>query len=152
MKQHITPQQLSQLSNKRKERLREWWKYHKKRGDLFSITDEGYRNPLSENTEEIYIVDGWDSNFEKEIFKEKHIKNLLPLLSIGQMIELLNNYNINVQISDTENSLISLTDNARWLIHNTTIIKSLNKLYTDGGTGELCDALWSACVEILNRE
>lgn len=73
-------------------------------------------------------------------------------LSIGQMIELLNNYNINVQISDTENSLISLTDNARWLVHDATIIKSLNKLYTDGGTGELCDALWSACVEVLNGE
>jgi len=77
VKQRITIDDLNQLTNEQKEKLREWWK--PERGDLYiynksSLRDEGW---------EIYQVLKEDTpNLLKEM-------KAYPLLSIGQMIEIL---------------------------------------------------------------
>lgn len=67
MKQHITPEQLNELSKEGKKKLRTWWKPQV--GDVYLSED---------NTIEVIFC------CEDEIEEE-----VLPLLSIGQMIEYL---------------------------------------------------------------
>lgn len=64
MKQHITPEQLNELSEKGRERLRKWWK-----PDFDTITY-------------------YDAKTDKKV-KSEPLTEHLPLLSIGQMIEFL---------------------------------------------------------------
>ena len=71
MKQNITEKQLNELSEKGKKRLRKWWK--PKTGD-FMISD------LSDGSKSVGFV------VQSELVGGTD----LPLLSIGQMIEYLN--------------------------------------------------------------
>ena len=66
MKQHITPEQLNELSDKSKDKLRKWWK-----PEVGDINQDGHA----------YVV-----SHKSELFKKTKD---LPLLSIGQMIEFL---------------------------------------------------------------
>lgn len=70
MKQHITVEQLNELSDKGKERLRAWWK--PQAGDLATAEGDGYRAVL------VY-------NFSVNTIKQAQY----PLLSVGQMMEFL---------------------------------------------------------------
>ena len=82
MKQHITPKQLNELSEKGRERLRKWAYYEGQRSrgcDLF--TDGKYANTIQGST-----------NFDVD----KHY----PLLSIGQMIEFLVDGCIHLPLND----------------------------------------------------
>ena len=69
MKQHITVEQLIELSKEQRQRLKEWWK--PQNHDVFIYGHHSEINQIH--------------NVEKFLGKE----NALPLLSIGQMIELL---------------------------------------------------------------
>src|SRR5258708_10141817 len=125
MKQHITTSDLDQLTEKGKERLREWWK--PKKGDK-AISNTEYEAFIGER-------EGYEDEFNIESAK-------YPLLSIGQMIEFLDdNFDHNGFLGDYWD--ISVTEKG-WSI-----------LYKEGGDKianvNLCDALWSACVEILNK-
>lgn len=77
MKQHITIEQLNELSEKDKKRLVEWWQ--PKEGDIFvcDLTGEYVCNYFSQDR--IY--------HDSEYWESK--ESSFPLLSIGQMIEFL---------------------------------------------------------------
>lgn len=121
MKQHITPKQLNELSEKGKERLRKWWK--PKRGDWFYTHNAG---------KVALITKGMKTKSNRFFLNRKD--RLSPLLSIGQMIEFLD-------------------DRDEW---------SMEKIFTwsidldrDDGIKdvydlvELVDSLWEACKKVL---
>ena len=106
MKLHIDQTQLNELSEKGKKKLRKWWKPKK--------DDKAY---------------SW--------WKDKHnvdnprLTKPLPLLSIGQMIEFLED---------------------DWWEKLTQIIGYGNDAYVDGDKNkDLADALWEAVKEVLNE-
>lgn len=122
MKQHITADQLNELSPKAKEKLREWWKP--------DISDLLYRPDNPEGLQEIMGFIG-EAPIKKECY---------PLLSIGQMIEFLD-----------ENGRL-------WIEQEEEIDEDIPKKYRvqsrqhEYWSTELCDALWQACEEILEKE
>lgn len=139
MKQNITPQQLSQLSDKGIERLREWWKPNN--FDLFY--------DIEDTTHDIVTPENID--------KLKDWKDIYPLLSIGQMIELLEDEWMRICVFN-KSILPIYYRKGSWSIEKLCIKHEYFPCYEQGCTNntdssrELCDTLWSACVEILNRE
>jgi len=127
MKQHVTVKQLNELSEKGKKKLRKWWK--PKRGDKFSNlswSDEVFYGELSSSTEaESYEPDKVYFKGSEGEGKEQD----LPLLSIGQMIEFLE-----------ENK-------EDWINH---IVISWEKRVRLG-KNYICSALWQATKEILEK-
>ena len=125
MKQNITPEQLNELSDKGKEKLRKWW--IPRRGDIVYGNSPVEENRLislvAENVDEKGISDNESYVW---IPKEKG----LPLLSIGQMIEFLD---------EDADSLMNMGDH--WIVYDRKN-DSLFKV-------ELADALWEACKEVL---
>ena len=121
MKQRIEAIQLNELSDAQKQRLRELWETQI--GDWYIVGSNGPFVVI-----DAVIVKSWDKS--------------LPLLSIGQMIEMLSE--ILLDISIVPKSL--LTDKKLWSItitfRKTTFMKSFEEI-------ELCDALWQAVKEIL---
>jgi hypothetical protein len=104
MKQHITPDQLNELSEKGKRRLIQWYNL-KKIDDLKNKTGDAPKTPL---------------------------------LSIGQMIEFLE--------ETTKYQLHILRRTVDWkIIHG-------KQQYGKVLGGELCDALWEAVKEVLDDQ
>lgn len=96
MKQTITPEQLSQLTDKGKERLINYW---------------------STRADDLYE------------------RGLLPqYFSIGNMIEFLSSQSSSPDINISKGHTFTLNSGSVYTID------------------KLCDKLWSACVEVLNRE
>src|SRR5690554_4691823 len=92
MKQHITIEQLNELSDKAKEKLREWWKPEE--GDLVIFLQDN--NHFDKETFVVgtgtFLTDkGWGVNYEDQAGLMPK-ENVYPLLSIGQMIEFLPNF------------------------------------------------------------
>ena len=101
MRQRITIEQLQQLSPEQQERLREWWEPTE--GDCFVLLDTRDKNVYGELTEnkELQRPQFFGSHEEEGtvcdiLFSRTHEygivtpeSNCLPLLSIGQCIELL---------------------------------------------------------------
>jgi len=114
MKQHITSKQLNELSDKGKERLREW------------CEDKKYGK---EKIEELKWQGG----------DIRHWK--IPLLSIGQMIEFLD--------EKGEYLLLDLNKDHLWCnaTNHTTIHSGIGNINIFDI--ELCDALWEAVKEVL---
>ncbi|MFB0847322.1 hypothetical protein [Paenibacillus oleatilyticus] len=106
MKQRITIEQLNELTDEQKERLQEWWSLSRQPGDIH-INSAGYVDIINK-------------------YGDKPLDNTIPLLSIGQMIELT-----------SETTMIKF--NGGWGIGEDAI------KYHD----ELCDALWEAVKEVL---
>lgn len=146
MKQYIDVEQLNELSDKAKERLREWWK--PKDGDLYAhFIDKDFKmyglhiyQGSTSKSELWHIMDGTDPD------SFARTQGSYPLLSIGQMIE-----------------LIDENDVGEWGIHNQagdgwTI--SSNNLYApqyyipQHGTDSdsVCDCLWEAVKYILEND
>jgi hypothetical protein len=127
VKQCITPEQLNELSDDQKERLREWWKPQK--GDWFvACGDIEIAGSFICGTIDSYNQAGWC--YEK--------KDCLPLLSIGQCIELLgakllhiNHYHKQWQVS--------------FLREQKEEELFITELYAD----DPIDALWQAVKEVL---
>ncbi len=116
MKQHITPDDLAQLTEEQKEKLRLYWsKENRVIGDLyFHETDEN--KEIRVNTKTVF----------------NPFNDYLPLLSIGQMIDILHN-NVNVSFFDRKPGPV-------W-----SVMKD-NVWFDDK---ELVDSLWSAVKSIL---
>jgi hypothetical protein len=111
MKQRISIEQLQELTEEQQHRLREWWK--PEFGDMLVMPPHTT----------IEVID-------EELFKILQRVKLdynpaLPLLSIGQLIELLNGLDLD---GETEQSI---NDGIMWINDN------------------LCDALWSAVKKVL---
>lgn len=104
MKQHITEEQLNELSEKGKERLRKWWK--PKEYDLY-MNEEGEVSSVWCCEDDVTSTD-------------------MPLLSIGQMIEFLNEYG--------------------------EIYLGTVKIITWEPTQELFDVLWQSVKEVLEKK
>ena len=123
MKQHITVEQLNELSEKGKEKLRKWWKPIV--GDWFD--DDGYMRIIPDDeTKGAFVLNSFHT----------------PLLSIGQMIEFLdfgNDFSIEYEES-----------NDSWRIY-WGLPKKQYKSGNPYGDSELCDSLWEACREILDK-
>jgi hypothetical protein len=118
MKQHITVEQLEQLTQKGTKRLNTWWK--PERGDVVHIWDDNIDGYIEYDGKKA----GYMVNARTVVGYQKK-EDLLPLLSIGQMIEFL--------IEDHPNGFEDF-------------------LFTREFHGNLCDQLWSACKEVLERE
>lgn len=139
MKQHITDEQLGELSNKGKNRLRKWWK--PKHGDLYypigrfhlgmdikKIEESAkIRKKILGTREILDIVD--------KLHPSKIEKDSMPLLSIGQMIEFLEHKGGNFQIFHNIRSDNQICD---WIVRGHK-------------SQELCDALWEAVKEVLEE-
>lgn len=123
MKQHITPEQLAELTPAQREALREWWRPAE--GDMFYIKHgvTGVIHLLPICTPPIMWV-GNDPGYE---FRKAES---LPLLSIGQCIEYLEDKRI-----DWPGELFFL--------------KSPIGIVRKDYNGELIDALWTEIKAVL---
>ena len=172
MKQHITVEQLNELSEKGKKRLQKWWK--PKNGDFVVFkqinaqeeflltgiddnhasmlwfcpsepTDSSYasgKSKIVENEYAVAIVDGNNDEYA-EYHKYSEIKNILPLLSIGQMIEFLDEHY-------KWKKYFSMTHHGLWSIIDGSYTQPLEGRCA-WGKGELCDALWIGVKEVLEK-
>lgn len=163
MKQHITVEQLNELSEKGKERLREYWV--PKKGDLFFIDGEilavaftgiekNYKEyfdyirngakridllirpetPLTVFTDEGMPTSEF-ATLQKMTLVSYFAYELLPLLSIGQMIQILDES------------------------YKTNWIEMVSKRYSVSNSkadyedyDELVDALWDAIKDVLEKD
>jgi hypothetical protein len=133
MKRRIEPDQVKELTPGQQERLRELWKPEK--GDVI----------LKENSE--WVIDNiGDGLFDDVIVSQdytfgevRHDKtDCLPLLDIGQMMELL----------ESKDECLNITKLV--LIDKWGYEIRLRQLHYYGfSTGELCDALWGAVKAVL---
>lgn len=119
MQQNITVEQLNKLSKKGKKRLREWWK----------------PNDIDLSYSSLFGVRIYASFFNKndiEImkFSKKNDREIYPLLSIGQLIEFLIEYEQKKYGS------------AMYLLEEYSGVED-----EDG----LCDALWESVKEVLEK-
>ena len=134
MKQHITPEQLQELTEEQKERLREWWVVRE--GDRFFAKGkwEDIAGESAPGCVESYDFDGesWDK------------KDCLPLLSVGQCIELL-------EEKDPGSWAMNRSKSGGWYITSSNLYGPKYHIITDGGKDfvELIDALWQAVKEVL---
>lgn len=129
MKQNITIEQLNELTDKGKERLRKWWRPEE--GDLY--INENSTPPYNEK---IQVCAEWDGDDCYHELFPKNKENTFPLLSIGQLIEFLEEFR-------SKGYYFEIINKDIWEI-------SLNnKTYV---SSELVDALWQSVREILNKE
>lgn len=172
MKQHIAPEQLNELTEEQKERLREWWE--PKEGDCVYIPKgikygDGYGSWCEFGgweQEEIHFIGSIERITEESIEKENKqpcflipeyandnyfeipIRSCFPLLSIGQMIEFLMDSN---EISSGIDSIYGSKMDGKQKFH----VNGFSRKYgerakaIDGDSEELCDALWQAVKEVL---
>ena len=113
MKQHITPRQLKELRPAQLKKLKLWWESHCQIGDIFTSASKGYP------ADRIFAWDG-----------RKPFDSAAPLLSVGQMIEILD-----YRLTDINSSC------SGW-----TVLIFLNPKCDEWGfvKDELIDALWEA--------
>lgn len=76
MKQRISSDQLQELAPEQQEKLRGWWNVHRQEGDWYAYS----KNEEMIVCDECRLEHGYDDNCYDEY---------LPLLSIGQLIQLL---------------------------------------------------------------
>lgn len=111
MKQRITIEQLNTLTDAQKKRLREWWK--PQTGDFFQHES------------------GWDITTQRLVPDDSD----LPLLSIGQMIDIIKKQKRRVSITTYESGWEAIARNGD------KAIASIKE--------ELSDALWVIVKDII---
>jgi|GEM_PF-1410294 len=114
MKQRITVSQLQELTQEQQDYLRLWWSERQQQGDVFICLGNDFLNGKQ------FAWDGHNKPFNMSI----------PLLNIGQMIEIL------LGCSCINCALKMLDERIR------------NKIYGNYGM-EFCDALWEVTKEYL---
>lgn len=127
MKQHITVKQLQELSKKACMRLNNWYYDKRKKGDLVI-----YFHPIN-------------GNLDPQIFGVSAMQgDPAPLLSIGRMIEFLQDYSLNFWIYyDRNPDLFTLT------LGKNPYPKDLS---LEKQSPELCDLLWDQVKNELEKE
>lgn len=145
MKQHISLQGLDQLTPAGKERLRAWYEkssYYPEYGDsVINVYIPEIKQSHHGLADQRMIDD--EGN---ELKKAYHYDELLPLLSIGQMIDFLDE-KLFADNFDWGSMEILRASDGGWAFYD-----YLSQKYISPHNPELCDALWSACVELLNKE
>lgn len=138
MKIRIEPAQLNEFSPGQKEALRKWWKPAEFNvvfadPDIVFVTDGTYRGNILEIAITQQLdgeLDGGQASFKKS--------ECLPILSIGQMIEMLEN---EAKARGWDYWEIEKRDNGKWL-PKANFLPWIEK-------EELCDALFMAVKAIL---
>lgn len=140
MKQRITVEQLNELTEEQKEKLREWWKPQD--GDFFAR--RRYHVPDDSPIDE-YCIGGLefvDSGGADTFHAED---GDIPLLSIGQMIELIKEHDAirycNLMVT-LHTPLIVIPHNAKDQKYADIVTEMLKQI-------ELIDALWDAVKQAL---
>lgn len=130
MKQRITAEDLQQLTDAQKQKLREWWK-----PEMGDMCINGNIIILFKHGCSYFGVNiAWNNDYNYNYPSLEMVKKYcLPLLSIGQMIELLLERYGNSQCDICCQNTLSYVNNGNSLMHNR----------------ELCDALWEAVKQIL---
>lgn len=157
MKQHITTDQLNELSDKGEERLREWWRKNHNPGDMIysfeEISDENRYSPIHfymfpDDHKDIDTATIKSGFYGAGGFRENEVihssirfrnETWIPLLSIGQMIEFLHDSKFYSSKSYIDN----------FFNFNNTI--ECDKVQIGWYGEELCDALWEAVREVLEK-
>jgi hypothetical protein len=124
MKRRITIEQLQELTEEQKQRLREWWKPNKY-DVAIDFKYDNYEFPVEQVFDDklIDFVDyGWEIPDSKK-------DDCLPLLSIGQMIELL-----------SEKSISRLSYIFQCLAYN---------IEDEEVQSDICTELWQAVKQVL---
>lgn len=129
MKQHITIEQLKELSEKGKEKLNDWWT--PKEFDIFVHFDN----------KRLYSVSAINAVEIHEIGKDVYELHM-PLLSIGQMIEFLQE-KTNTDMDTLNNKFIQ----SKVMAVNHFVVGKVYIAYKDN----LCNALWEAVKEVLEK-
>jgi hypothetical protein len=127
MKQHITVEQLSELSSIERKKLQNWWKPQP--GDKLAYIDgiDSREDWLVEYDVMWYFADA--HSLEQFITMMRDGDTILPLLSIGQMIEFLGDEVFSIEFEVD-----------MWFV----------KLqYNNYNERELADALWEAVKGVL---
>lgn len=138
MKQHVTIDQLNGLSEKGKQRLREWWRPGQ--GDIVSVHGITMSTDLPSVDGKYHKEYGWYTSTSSGTEKA------LPLLSIGQLIEFLeenDRYGVGTRNEGINDWVYCFIDNENSNYEEMEFDKS--KLRNP------CDALWSTCVEVLEK-
>ena len=147
MKQHITIDQLNELSDKGKKKLIKWWE--PKEGDKFLNWDEEvFYGELSSSTEaESYEP---DKIYFKGSAGEGKEKNL-PLLSTGQMIEFLGWLDITIYAGKQPTRYMRKKYPNKnldlWIVQDGDYENASRSF--NGNC--ICDALWEAVKEVLEK-
>lgn len=124
MKQHISVDQLNQLTESGRRKLRSWWV--PQRGDLYikeTVVINNENPILVADYHDQQCCGGDNCMYDREDHGLEIEKKHLPLLSLGQLIQFL---------EDKETTIEILTG---WRQNE-----------------DLCDRLWSAVLTILNAE
>ncbi len=136
--QHITVEQLNELTDEQKERLREWWE--PSQGDLFIWTEN-----KDKDIETLHKYDGyahenlsWHSEPPIEWIEDDK-KHALPLLSIGGCIELLQDRGV----------LLNITNIFARINRKLPGWGVFNPKEFDMRSDELIVALWQATKKVL---
>ncbi|MNJ36932.1 hypothetical protein D3C77_317370 [compost metagenome] len=130
MKKHIDLSQLFELREKQQNQLRDWWV--PQIGDLYTHNEANHYYTIEERDGYIYYH-ALGLNVPDGMEYHKHIKsNCLPLLTICQMIELLNAENKRVSI---------LSSGGEWEVFAQPEHAAIE--------AELCDALWKVVKQVL---
>ncbi|MHA1400138.1 MAG: hypothetical protein ACTSQE_07300 [Candidatus Heimdallarchaeaceae archaeon] len=138
MKQHITIEQLNNLSDKGKGKLREWWIPIE--GNIIYVEknwlgDKKGKSVLFDDVEQgdglFFLYSNMTYYPSAESINEDNVI-IWPLLSIGQMIEFLKDeINFNLDYSSLDDTWGVLTNEC------------------EEGNKELCDALWEVVKKAL---
>ena len=136
MKRRITVEQLMELTEEQKQRLREWW--NPEEGDYVQHNKYGVETiclpgPFDEECPNVYFT----TDYRIHAFKEE----CLPLLDIGQMIELLEEKKMVTESLDIKAPKGLINTYSVWYGNGDFPKKYESK--------ELCDALWQAVKQVL---
>lgn len=128
MKQRIRQSDLEQLSKEGLAKLQKLW-----RPRTYDLYLYGFS--------EFIILPGSDYTEKKD--------GMYPLVSIGQMIDFLSERLGSLYIADIDaQPYVYIEEDCRWVV---TKKVGGGMIWTDNGTHELCDALWEAVKEVLNK-
>lgn len=127
MKQRISVEQLQELTEEQKGRLREWWRPRK--GDWYYYLNIQYSHVITDSSE--YALSSYNN----------HKRDYLPLLSIGQCIELLKDKAPENVVCELMVRLFS----GGWIFadENQVLVPTCRKPV------ELVDALWEQIKAVL---
>jgi hypothetical protein len=133
MRQRITKDQLLSLSEDQRKKLREWWKPEV--GDHYIHWNDEFPDAFDENYVGDYLEkEAGYAYYDSERYPEEHA---CPLLSIGQMIEFLD-----------ERERLGIYGE---LLLNGQMVRVRSR-WLEYPPGQLCDTLWQAVKEILEKE
>jgi hypothetical protein len=139
VKRRITPEQLQELTEEQKVKLREWWR-PERLDAYYNENSHWYRavlySGIGPHDLQVIYHEGstaMDAQFD-------YLKLCIPLLDMGQMVEFLQDNDNNIRYDPFEENSIQIFKNGEWG-RNSHYVSLLNK--------DICDTLWKAVKAVL---